>query len=415
MDSHAQQLAQLLGQLWSHAGLNASIAALVFKAMPALQHLLQPIEISADINAYCLTKPLIQAQNALSQLGEWQLALLGLNPEMRGHWLQLAAARCREAGAMADPQVLVKLIQQLGGASQWVLAALNSTDVTPLITQGPLAQTERELLGYSLHENAAIPALCRILRACFILQASSSSSARPVSAMQRIETNSHQLSKHLASNWCAGRVLALPQPLLSESSPSQWQKPNAAWVLLSQPVPEQASPLERFAQQPWLFLLCVLGFVQDAWAAEQRGGLVFSLPLGQNAFAPSQVSVAVQGVEGDEVSLGSLATFIVQLLGELNIALYPSLTQSVEAMQQLDRALSPMIGELLGRKMWQFIEAGRHEPGHYRLHPDLSDACYSLPLAPVFGIKSQRLQQTIKQLALKGYAEKGYDSKKSEV
>ena len=133
---------------------------------------------------------------------------------------------------------------------------------------------------------------------------------------------------------------------------------------------------------------------------------MLSLPAGQNAFAPSQINVVVQGIDGDEVNLGSLAGFLMPLLGELNIALYPALTDSAEAQQQVNHALSPVIGQLLAKKIWQFLEAGRGEPGQYRIHPEFSDACYSLPLAPLFGYKSQLLQQAIKQLAQASYANK---------
>ena len=181
-------------------------------------------------------------------------------------------------------------------------------------------------------------------------------------------------------------------------------KPSADWLLVSQPVNTEATYIQHFAQQPWWFLLSLISFVQDAWAAEQRGGLLLTLPAGQNAFAPSQVNVVVQGIDGDEVSLGGMAEFLLSLLGELNIALYPALTDSSEGIQQLNRGLSPVIGNLLAKKIWQFLEAGRGEPGHYRIHPEFSDACYSLPLAPLFGYKSQHLQQAIKQLAQASYA-----------
>lgn len=422
MDGNAQVLSHdiaqsgchLLNQLWSCGGLSADKAAALLAAIPTLEKLLQPIvagetegELKGGINAYCLSAPLLDAYNQLSQLGEWQLALLGLNPEVRAHWLNLAAARCREAGAMSDSQVLVKLIQQLGNASEWVLAQLVNTSVTtgatPQIVAGPLAQLERDLLGHSLNDNAAIPALCRILRACFKLHALSEQT-EALTPIQPIDNT----AKQLASNWCRGRLLALPESLLSEFNLKQpinpSLKPHADWLLVSQPVNAEATYIEHFAQQPWWFLLSLLSFVQDAWAAEQRGGLLLTLPAGQNAFAPSQVNVAVQGIEGDEVNLGSLAEFLVQLLNELHIALYPALTDSAEDMQRLNRALSPLIAELLANKIWQFTEAGRGEPGQYRIHPEFSDACYSLPLAPLFGYKSQHLQQAIKQLAQASYA-----------
>ncbi|HAW2685003.1 TPA: hypothetical protein ACP5CW_004609 [Escherichia coli] len=391
-------------QLWQQGGLNANKAALLLAAVPALRSLLQPIiqpkknDAETDIvSAFSLTAPLLDAFNDLSQSGEWQLALLGLNPDVRQHWINLAAARCQEAGTMSDTMVLVKLIQQLGNASEWVLAQLESTATTPQIIAGPLAQTERDLLGHSLNDNAAIPALCRILRTSYTLFTVSEQN-EPPAPIQAVDVT----AKQLTNNWCSGRLLALPNTLLDEHN----LKPNADWLLVSRSGHDNMPLTELFAQQPWLFLLSLIIFVQDAWAAEQRGGLLFTLPAGQNAFAPGQINVAVQGIEGDEVSLGSLAEFLVLLLGELNIPLYPALDANTESINRLNRVLSSFIAELLAKKIWQFTEAGRGEAGQYRIHTSFSDACYSLPLAPLFGYKSQTLQRTIKQLAQNCYANK---------
>ncbi len=391
-------------QLWQQGGLIASKAALLLAAVPALRSLLQPIiqpkknDAETDIvSAFSLTAPLLDTFNDLSQSGEWQLALLGLNPDVRQHWINLAAARCQEAGTMSDTMVLVKLIQQLGNASEWVLAQLESTATTPQIIAGPLAQTERDLLGHSLNDNAAIPALCRILRTSHTLFTVSEQN-EPPAPIQAVDVT----AKQLTNNWCSGRLLALPNTLLDEHD----LNPNADWLLVSRSGHDNVPLTELFAQQPWLFLLSLIIFVQDAWAAEQRGGLLLTLPAGQNAFAPGQINVAVQGIEGDEVSLGSLAEFLVLLLGELNIPLYPALDANTESINRLNRVLSSFIAELLAKKIWQFTEAGRGEAGQYRIHTSFSDACYSLPLAPLFGYKSQTLQRAIKQLAQNCYANK---------
>ena len=391
-------------QLWQQGGLIANKAALLLAAVPALRSLLQPIiqpkknDAETDtVSAFSLTAPLLDAFNDLSQSGEWQLALLGLNPDVRQHWINLAAARCQEAGAMNDTMVLVKLIQQLGNASEWVLAQLENADFSPQIIASPLAQTERDLLGHSLNDNAAIPALCRILRTSHTLFTVSEQNEPPAS-IQAVDVT----AKQLTNNWCSGRLLALPNTLLNEHD----LKPNADWLLVSRSGHDNVPLTELFAQQPWLFLLSLIIFVQDAWAAEQRGGLLLTLPAGQNAFAPGQINMAVQGIEGDEVSLGSLAEFLVLLLGELNITLYPAFDVNTESINRLNRVLSSLIAELLAQKIWQFTEAGRGESGQYRIHTSFSDACYSLPLAPLFGYKSQTLQRTIKQLAQNCYANK---------
>lgn len=391
-------------QFWQQGGLIANKAALLLAAAPALRSLLQPIiqpkknDAETDtVSAYSLTAPLLETFNDLSQPGEWQLALLGLTPDVRQHWIHLAAARCQEAGAMSDPMVLVKLIQQLGNASEWVLAQLENSDFSPQIIASPLAQTERDLLGHSLNDNAAIPALCRILRTSHTLFTVSEQN-EPPAPIQAVDVT----AKQLTNNWCSGRLLALPHTLLDEHD----LKPNADWLLVSRSGHDNVPFTALFAQQPWLFLLSLIIFVQDAWAAEQRGGLLLTLPAGQNAFAPGQINVAVQGIEGDEVSLGSLAEFIVLLLGELNITLYPALNANTESINRLNRILSSLIAELLAQKIWQFTEAGRGESGQYRIHTSFSDACYSLPLAPLFGYKSQTLQRAIKQLAQNCYANK---------
>lgn len=391
-------------QLWQQGGLIANKAALLLAAVPALRSLLQPIiqpkknDAETDsVSAYSLTAPLLDAFNDLSQSGEWQLALLGLNPDVRQHWINLAAARCQEAGAMNDTMVLVKLIQQLGNASEWVLAQLENSNSSPQIIAGPLAQTERDLLGHSLNDNAAIPALCRILRTSHTLFTVSEQN-EPLAPIQAVDVT----AKQLTNNWCSGRLLALPNTLLDEHD----LKPNADWLLVCRSGHDSVPLTELFAQQHWLFLLSLIIFVQDAWAAEQRGGLLLTLAAGQNAFAPGQINVAVQGIEGDEVSLGSLAEFLVLLLGELNITLYPALNANTESINRLNRALSSFITELLTQKIWQFTEAGRGESGQYRIHTSFSDACYSLPLAPLFGYKSQTLQRAIKQLAQNCYANK---------
>lgn len=396
------QATGLCTQLWQQGGLTAKQADALLATLPTLASLLQPITSdtgeAADtgktdpINVFCLTAPLLKTFANLSNLGEWQLTLLGLNTDVRAHWVKLAAVRCREAGVMSDPQVLVKLISHLGNASEWVLERLERPGEYPRFSAGPLAQAERELLGNSLNDNAAIPALCRILRACFTLNAITTDGAHntvpPISAID-------STGKALAANWCAGRLLALPNTFLRDSALTL--KPDANWLLTERPLPHsEPSFIERFSHQPWNFLLSLLVFVQDAWAAEQRGGLLLNLPSSQNAFAPTQVDVAVQGIEGDEASLGTLADFLLQVLAELNIALYPT-TPDVGA---LNRALSPLIGELLSQQIWQFKDGGRGEPGHYRIHPDFSDACYRLPLAPVFSYKSAQLQQAFKRCAL---------------
>ena len=390
----AERASTICALLWQRGGISAEQAADVLAAMPLLQNgLLQPISDNKDLDipiAYTLTAPLLTAFSTLSQLGEWQLALLGLNPSYRAHWLNLAAARCREAGSMRDPQMLIKIIDQLDSASAWVLEELEDTSVNPQLCAGPLSDLEHELIGHSLHDNAAFPALLRILKASYHLSGFAESSAHnagsPLTSLLPIDPNPKALDK----NWCERRLLALPSSLLNQT------KPHASWILTERgSSSETPSHLALFTQQPWLFLLSLLVFVQDAWAAEQRDSLLLTLPTNQNAFSPTEINIVVQGIEGDEINVGNLAAFLLALLNNLNISLYPQLPDT----HDFNRALAPLVANLLSRQIWQFKEGGRNEIGLYSINPDFGDACYSLPLAPIFSYRSARLQQAMKQTA----------------
>ena len=63
------------------------------------------------------------------------------------------AARCKEAGQMADSGILVELVTQLQGAAAWVEAALPEAQ----LVASPTAAIERELLGRQLEQAAATP------------------------------------------------------------------------------------------------------------------------------------------------------------------------------------------------------------------------------------------------------------------
>ena len=347
-----------------------------------LTGLVFPLRNNEDNSGFALSQILLDSRSRLDNDGEWCLTLLALNEKHREHWLDLIAARCREAGQMSDVQALVRRITDLGNAAEWVLPLMRSGKHAQLAT-GPLADLERDLLGHSLDENAAIPSLIRIIWEAHRLHQLQQT---PLPAIKPIDPE----GKQFADNWCHGRLLTLPGMHFPVS-------PKAMLTTSGMGSAQATNPqLSYLYQNPWVLLLCLLVFTQDAWAAEQRGGLHLDLPRGDNAFVPSRIQVAVEGVEGDEVAIGSLAEFILRLLQYLGIGLYPVTPTSAD----LQNRLSPVIGELLNRNLWQFQEGSSGRLGHYRIHPKFSDACYSLPLSSLFGRKSKALQQQIKECAL---------------
>ncbi|NEX23581.1 hypothetical protein G3480_25445 [Thiorhodococcus mannitoliphagus] len=161
-------------------------------------------------------------------------------------------------------------------------------------------------------------------------------------------------------NWCKGRMVAVPQ--IPSASPDyilsgDWSGadglPVMPWVLAT----------------PWAFLLAVVGYVQDAWTAEGRGGLLLGLPAGQHAYQPTEIQVLVAGPDGAEVLCGSLGGFLLRVISRLNMALFPF----EPGESQINTRLSPLIGELLRRKVWRYREGLSGEQGFYQphLYPEL--------------------------------------------
>src|SRR5690606_24268887 len=132
--------------------------------------------------------------------------------------------------------------------------------------------------------------------------------------------------------------------------------------------------------QPWALLLAMLVVAQDAWRAENRGGLLLELPAGQNAFAPAEIAITVIGTEGDEVRCGTLADLLLGMLSRLGVACFPE--QPTAAV--LNAQLSPLVGLLLKHAVWRYQDGASSQLGQYQIHSQFSDECYSLHARRVF-------------------------------
>jgi hypothetical protein len=153
--------------------------------------------------------------------------------------------------------------------------------------------------------------------------------------------------------------------------------------------------------QPWALLLAMLAFAQDAWRAENQGGLLLELPPGQNAFAPAEVAVTVIGAEGDEVRCGTLAHLLLGMLARLGVACFPQQPSASE----LNAQLSPLVGLLLKQAVWRYQDGASNQLGQYQIHPQFSDQCYSLPASRVFNRTGKLLWQAARLAAEAQYQE----------
>lgn len=347
---------------------------------------------------WIISQRLLAVRPSLASVAELLCALLAQQSEVRLAWLAIAAARCKEAGQMAaqanNSTTLVELVSGLGPAAAWVEAALESA----LLAASPYAALERELLGVSFEQAAATPALVRILAVAAQLAASTN----PLPSLPQVDASGIQAQQ----NWVKGRLLALPDVQGLAEQRLVNQKPNTdARVILSGGI----APLIADGQtvmtwvlaQPWALLLAMLAFAQDAWRAENRGGLLLELPAGQNAFAPAEVAVTVIGVEGDEVRCGTLAHLLLGMLARLGVACFSHQPSASE----LNAQLSPLVGLLLKHSVWRYQDGASSQLGQYQIHPQFSDQCYSLPASRVFNRTGKLLWQSARLAAEALYEE----------
>lgn len=338
---------------------------------------------------WIISQRLLAVRPALASDAELLCSLLAQQSEVRLAWLVIAAARCKEAGEMATLSAaqgnspLVELVSGLGPAAAWVEAALESGR----LTASPYATLERELLGVSFEQAAATPALVRILAVAAQLAAF----ADALPPLPKVDASGIDAQQ----NWVLGRLLALPVVLdLAEQKPAI----DAHVILqggLLPAIPEGQTTMNWVLAQPWALLLAMLVFAQDAWRAENRGGLLLELPVGQNAFAPAEVAVTVIGTEGDEVRCGTLADLLLGMLARLGVACFPQQPSASE----LNAQLSPLVGLLLKHAVWRYQDGASSQLGQFQIHPQFSDQCYSLPASRVFNRTGKLLWQAARLAA----------------
>ncbi|WP_282755554.1 hypothetical protein [Desulfuromonas thiophila] len=335
---------------------------------------------------WIISQRLLGVRPTLANDAELLCALLAQQMDVRAAWLAIAAARCKEAGQMADGAPLVELVSGLGKAAAWVEAALGSH----AFTASPFAAFERELLGVSFEQAAATPALVRILN----VAAQLAQFEDTLPALPMVDATGVQAQQ----NWVKGRLLALP--LISEQKST-----IAAHALLhggfAPAIPEGQTTMAWVLSQPWALLLAMLSFAQDAWRAENRGGLLLELPAGQNPFAPAEIAVTVIGTEGDEVRCGSLADVLLKTLASLGVACFPHQPTAAE----LNAQLSPLVGLLQKHAVWRYQDGASSQLGQYQIHPQFSDQCYSLPASRVFNRTGKLLWQSARLAAEALYQE----------
>jgi hypothetical protein len=343
----------------------------------ALQPFLRDIAHSTG-DGWVLGRRLLSQRERLSSDNELVMAVLALDPSLRAPWLRVLAARCKEAGQMANDSLLVDLVSGLGESSEWVEAQLASASLDAM----PTATVERELLGVSAEQSAATPALVRVIAAAYALQ-----NARLPSLPVLPPVDKNGLRAH--ENWSSGRLLALPDTqaagdyLLCGAGECWTEFQSMSWALAN----------------PWILLLAMTAYAQDTWTAEARGGLLMEVPAAaggsQGAYHPGAVDIVVVGPEGDETRCGTLGELLLRVLRHLGVYCFPH----QPTHEELDALLAPRVGVLLERRVWQFRDGASGTNGQYQIHPEFADECYRIAGSKVFNRTGKHLWQAIRMEA----------------
>ena len=202
--------------------------------------------------------------------------------------------------------------------------------------------------------------------------------AQALSVLPAVDISGMQADR----NWIAGRLLALPGSEADRDYVLMGAGENATddgamdWVLAN----------------PWALLMAMVAYAQDTWAAEARGGLLLELPAGQNAYQPGEVTVLVQGPEGDETRCGTLAELLLRALNHLGMHSFPR----QPAINALNTMITPLVGQLLQRRVWRYLDGASGSYGQYQIHPEFADDCYRISGSKVFNRTGRHLWQTVR-------------------
>lgn len=360
-----------------------------------------------DGKHWVASQRLLDGVTELGSSSQLVAAVLACDSRFRQPWLNLMAARCQEASELSDPLQLVERIHQLGAASEWVEASLAKASLSAT----PYSTIERELLGTQADSISALPILTRVLTTAYqlCLWRGQALSVIAPTALQ---------GQRPDIDWVKGRLLPAPKAsvkynryLLVSPSSSNASESNQSVSYDQQSFDQQgfdSLPLDAVKKRsdlaldwvlgsPWALLLAAITYEQDIWSSEGLGGLLLELPAGQSGYKPSLVQVLVLNKEGDEVLCGSLAQFVIRILAELSMALFPAAVST----QELDQQLGDVIELLIKRQVWQHRDGISGELDYYQINPQFADACYRMKGQRAFALYGKRLREAIRTQALR--------------
>lgn len=341
---------------------------------------------------WVMSQRLLSLRSLLNSNQEWVAAVLATEAELRLAWCRLMAARCKEAGELTDPQVLVRLVSQLNGAAEWVDACLDTGENKPSLHATGFAELERRLFACTAEQSQATPIVARVLAAASQLLVWQ---AEPLPAMSTLDLTGTKPN----INWCRGRLINPPglkatefQYVLggtaSNTAPVKTRTENDKTYTMT--------VMDWVLGHPWAYLLALIVYEQNVWQVEAAGALLLELPNGQAPQQPTEVQVLVANAEGDELYCGTLGAFVLKVLSRLDMAVFPA--DCNEA--QLNAGLAQVIGDLLTHKVWRYVEGLSGEQGYYQIHPDFSDACYGRKGQPSFSRFARPLRQAVRSTAV---------------
>ena len=278
-------------------------------------------------------------------------------------WAKTAAAQLNDAAARNDINALSEQISLLGSGAKAVLSQSNNASLTP----SDFKDVESFIFDQGAEQSASYPQLLRAMATGPTLLDTLKDQKQSEKHIATLLELSLIDSTDISTFWQAQRLIELPS--------IEGRKQGCDYHLfglVKQPSNDldDKQTIDWLMNNPWAYLLAQTIYTQDIWRSEQiAGGLVLEIDPSQikHFMQPNALQVVVTTISGHEVNCGSLAELLLRVLDALAIHLLSPLNYQ-QQIENLNAAISPLIGFMIEAKVWQFIEGSSKDIPQYKTH-----------------------------------------------
>jgi hypothetical protein len=311
--------------------------------------------ISKDRKTLIVSKKLLQLRQSLNTDLDTVAAIIANQSNYQQAWAIIVAAQLNDAAARNDINALSDQITLLGCGASLVLEQSNHSSLNPT----DFREIESLVFGQGADQSASYPKVLRAL-------ATGATLKNEMPDISLLSLSSIEPAD-IATYWQAQRLIEVPKIQINKQVCDYHLN---GLVLTPSKDLDDKQTIDWLMNSPWAYLLAQIIYTQDIWRSEQiAGSLVLEIEPNQikHFMQPSIVQVVITTIAGHEVNCGSLAELILRVLDTLDIHLLSSLKHK-QQIDELNAAISPVIGFMVQAKVWRFIEGSSKDIPQYKTH-----------------------------------------------